>query len=227
MEHDQEQGAEGDAVKFTILDCEQRSPEWYAARVGRLTGSAASALFKTVQKGEAAARRDYRLQLVVERLTGKPQEDDYISKEMQRGIDLETTAIAEYEALTGLVVRRTGFIQSDEHMVGCSLDGDVDNFAGIVEVKCPKSATHLQYIGDGVVPSAYLPQLRHNAWVTGAQWADFLSFDDRFPSELQVFYVRITREQMKIDEYERAALAFLKEVDRNLISIRTLMKVAA
>lgn len=223
----QEQSSKGAAVKFTILEAEQRSAEWYSARAGRLTGSAAHALFKTVQKGEAAARRDYRLQLVVERLTGKPQEDDYVNKEMQRGIDLEATAIAEYEALTGLVVRRTGFIRSDDLMVGCSLDGDVDNFTGIVEVKCPKSATHLQYIGDGVVPSYYLPQLRHNAWVTGAQWADFLSFDDRFPPELQVFYVRAFRDDLKIDEYEKTALAFLKEVDRDLTSIRTLMRVAA
>lgn len=214
-------------MKFTIIEAEQRSAEWYSARAGRLTGSAAYNLFKTIKSGEAAARRDYRLQLVVERLTGKPQEDDYINREMQRGIDLEATAIAEYEALTGLVVRRTGFIQSDDFMAGCSLDGDVDNFTGIVEVKCPKSATHLQYIGDGVVPSNYLPQLRHNVWVTGAQWADFLSFDDRFPPELQVFYVRATREQLKIDEYEAEALRFLKEVERDLLSVRTLAKAAA
>jgi predicted phage-related endonuclease len=214
-------------VKFTIIEAEQRSDEWRAARAGLLTGSRARDMLTKIKTGEAAARRDLRLQLVVERLTGKPQEDDYVNKEMQRGIDLEPAAIAEYEALTGLVVRRTGFIRADDLLVGCSLDGDVDNFTGIVEVKCPKSATHLQYINDGIVPPAYLPQLRHNAWVTDANWADFLSFDDRFPSELQVFYARATREQLKLDEYKREVMAFLAEVERDLVSVRTLAKAAA
>lgn len=214
-------------MRITILDDEQRSPEWYASRAGRLTGSRARDMLTKIKTGEAAARRDLRLQLVVERLTGKPQEDDYVNKEMQRGIDLEPAALAEYEALTGLVVRRCGFIQADDLMVGCSLDGDVDFFTGIVEVKCPKSATHLQYIGDGVVPSAYLPQLKHNVWVTGAQWADFLSYDDRFPPEFQVFYKRITREELRLDEYEAEALKFLAEVERDLNSIRTLSMAAA
>lgn len=214
-------------MKFSIIDAEQRSPEWYQARAGLLTGSKAAHMLAKIKTGEAAKRRDLRLQLVCERLTGRPQEDDYVNKEMQRGIDLEAIAIAEYEALTGLVVRRTGFIRSDEYPVGCSLDGDIDNFAGIVEVKCPKSATHLQYIGDGFVPSDYLPQLRHNAWITGAQWADFFSYDDRFPTELQCFHVRRTRDQLKIDEYEKEAFTFLEGIERDLVWVKTLTKAAA
>lgn len=213
-------------MKFTIIEAPQRSDEWYSARAGRLTGSRAKDMLTKIKTGEAAARRDLRLQLVCERLTGQPQEDGYVSKEMQRGIDMESVALGEYEAATGLVVRRTGFIRSDEHPVGCSLDGDVDNFKGVVEAKCPKSSTHLLYLRGGVVPSEYVPQLRHNVWVTGAEWADFVSFDDRFPPEMQFFCARIYRKDLKIEEYEKEALAFLSEVERDLVSIRTLAAVA-
>jgi hypothetical protein len=214
-------------MKFTIIESDQRSDEWRAARAGRLTGSRASDMLATIRTGEAAARRDLRLQLVCERLTGRPQDDAYINKEMQRGIDMEPVALGEYEIATGLVVRRTGFLRGDDYMVGCSLDGDIDDFNGVLELKCPKSATHLLYIRGGVVPSEHLPQLRHNVWVTGAQWADFVSFDDRFPPELQFFRARVTRDQLKIDEYEKAALAFLEEVERDVISVQTLMRAAA
>lgn len=214
-------------MKFTILEAEQRSPEWYAARAGRLTGSRAGDMLAKIQRGEAAARRDLRLQLVCERMTGRPQEDGFVNKEMQRGIDLEAMARAEYEAATGVIVRTTGFLMADDLPVGCSLDGDIENFRGIVELKCPKSSTHLCYLRDGIVPKEYRPQLRHNLWVSGAEWADFVSYDDRFPVELQLFKARLYRKDADIDGYEQEAFAFLKEVDRDVLSVRTLLSVAA
>jgi hypothetical protein len=214
-------------MKFTIIEAEQRSAEWFAARAGRLTGSRAGDLLAKIKTGEAAARRDLRLQLVCERLTGRPQEDGFVNKEMQRGIDLEAMARAEYEAASGVIVRTTGFLMADDLPVGCSLDGDIENFRGIVELKCPKSATHLCYLRDGIVPREYRPQLRHNLWVSGADWADFVSYDDRFPFELQLFQARLLRKDADIEGYEKEALAFLKEVDRDLLSVRTLLEAAA
>jgi putative phage-type endonuclease len=170
-------------VSFTIINAEQRSPEWFAARLGRLTGSRAADMLSTIKTGEAAARRDLRMQLVCERLTNTLQEDAFINAAMQRGIDCEPLAFNAYEARTGNVAVRTGFLAHDDYLIGCSLDGHVGNFAGIVEMKCPKSATHLRYLRANVVPSDYLPQITHNLWVTGAEWCDFLSFDDRFPTE--------------------------------------------
>lgn len=214
-------------MNFTIIDAEQRSPEWFAARAGLLTGSRAADMLATIKSGEAAARRDYRLQLVCERLTGQPQEDGFINAAMQRGIDLEPKAFAAYEALTGSVAVRTGFLRHVTHLAGCSLDGHVDNFAGIVEIKCPKSATHLKYWrGPGTAPDEYLPQITHNLWITGAQWCDFLSFDDRFPADLQTFLVRVTREDVDIESYEKKALAFLAEVDAEVNAIKTARRAA-
>ena len=173
-----------------------------------------------IKTGEAAARRDYRLQLVCERLTGQPQDDLFINAAMQRGIDMEPFARAAYEAKTGNVAVQTGFLSHTTHRAGCSLDGHVDHFAGIVELKCPKSATHLRYLRDGVLPKEYVPQVTHNLWISGADWVDFLSYDDRFPSELQVFYTRVLVKDLDLAGYEQSALAFLAEVDHEVNALK-------
>jgi len=223
-----EGAAGGDGVNFKQVDAEQRSELWFAARAGRLTGSRASDMLATIKSGEAAARRDYRLQLVCERLTGQPQEEGFVNAAMQRGIELEPAAFAAYEALTGNVAVRSGFLAHTTHLAGCSLDGHVDNFAGIVEIKCPKSSTHLGYWrGKGEVPASHLAQVTHNLWITGAQWCDFLSFDDRFPADLQTFLVRVKREDVDIAAYETAALKFLAEVDTEVNALKTCSKGAA
>jgi putative phage-type endonuclease len=214
-------------VNFTVITAEQRSPEWFAARAGRLTGSVAADMLATIKSGEAAARRDLRMRLVCERLTGQPQEDTFVNAAMQRGIDMEPMAFSAYEAQTGLVAVRSGFLSHALHMAGCSLDGHVGNFEGIVELKCPKSSTHLKYLREGGIPKDYLPQILHNLWISGAQWCDFLSFDDRFPADMQVFYVRVERDDKAIAEYEAKALAFLGEVETEVNSLKGWKVVAA
>jgi hypothetical protein len=198
---------------FTVVDVPQRSTAWFQARLGRLTGSKAGAMLAVRQdKEEAAARRDLRVQLVVERLTGKPQDDGYVSPEMRRALEVEPLAVAAYEALTRHVVQRSGFLTHDTLPVGCSLDGHLGDFAGILEIKCPKSATHLRYLEAGTVPPEHLPQIVHNLWVSGAAWCDFLSFDDRFPPHLQTVLVRYLRNEQEIALYTLAVAAFLDEV---------------
>lgn len=179
-----------------------------------------------IKTGEAASRRDLRMQLALERITGVPQEDSYVSKEMQRGIDLEPIALGEYEAITGTLVQQCGFVSMVGVMAGCSLDGYVGDFDGIVELKCPKSATHLEYIRSRTIPSEYHGQLTHNMWVTDAKWAEFVSYDDRFPEHLRLYRCRVTREEMRVSEYEQAALRFLAEVVVDVKEIESL-KLAA
>lgn len=200
-------------MKFHIVEHEQRSLAWFLARSGRLTGSRASDMLAKIKTGEAAARRDYRLQLTAERLTGMPQESDFINAAMQHGIDTEPFAFDAYESVTGEMVRRTGFICADEVMVGCSLDGDISDFEGIIELKCPKTATHLTYLRAGTMPAAYVPQVTHNLWVTGAQWCDFASFDNRLPKELQLFRIRVHAKDIDLEAYDSAAMGFLAEVE--------------
>lgn len=206
----------------TVLDCAQRSPEWYAARLGRLTGSRANDALKTIQKGEAAGRKKLRIQLVLERLTGKPQESAYISPAMQVGMDREFEARELYEALTGTLVEQCGFLQHTELMAGCSLDGFIGDFEGIVEIKAPEPHTHLEYLTTGKVPLEYQRQLLHSFWCSGAQWCDWFSYEPTFPEHLRVKMVRVLRNEAEIAAYEIMVRAFLAEVDRELAVVSAL-----
>lgn len=209
---------------YTVIDAPQRSPEWYAARAGRLTGSAAADMLAFLKKGgETEKRKNLRARLVCERLTGRALDEDvFVTREMQRGIELEGAAAAAYEAATGLLCRWSGFLSHDALMVGCSLDGHVgDPLTGIIEIKCPKSTTHLSYLQGGGVPEEYVPQGTHNLWVSGAAWCDFVSFDDRFPPPLDLFIVRLERDEAAIAAYDAQARAFLTEVERDLAGVMT------
>lgn len=217
---------------FAIHGADQRSPEWFAARAGRLTSSVAKCLFaEGKKKGEESyQRRDLRIRLALERMTGQPQdEDSWQSDAMRRGVEREADARLAYEAETGTLVEQAGFLSLNAHMAGTSLDGYVEDFAGIVELKCPKSATHIGYLRQATpeIPAEYLPQIKHHLWVTGAQWADFVSFDDRLPEHLRLVIYRVMRDQLDIPGYEKTALAFLAEVAAEVEALKALRTVAA
>lgn len=208
---------------FTVIDAAQRSPQWFAARAGRITGSKAACVVDFLKSGkESADRRDYRFQIVAETLSGQPEEDGngYVSSAMARGVEKEPDLRRSYEAITGLVVQSTGFLAHTTHKAGCSLDGHVGNFAGIIEGKCPKTATHLKYLREGIVPKDYLPQIWHNLWISGAAWCDFVSFDDRLPEHMRTFIVRCERDEAAINAYVEQALKFLEEVDLEVKSLQ-------
>jgi hypothetical protein len=117
-----------------IIDCEQRSPEWFQARCGLLTGSHAQCVLAQGKKGgEAVTRANYRMQLVCERLTGIPTEEGFNSADMKRGSALEPKAIASIESSHGIMVMRSGFIRHGTYLAGCSLDGYVGNFKRVIE----------------------------------------------------------------------------------------------
>jgi predicted phage-related endonuclease len=179
-------------------------------------------MLATIRSGEAAARRDLRAQIVCERLTGQSQEDVYINKEMQRGVDLEATARGAYEAATGALVQPCGFLQHPELATGGSPDGEIGGYTGLVEIKCPKSATHLSYLRSHAVPKDYLAQIQHQLWLTGAAWCDFVSFDDRFPEALRLVIVRVYREHVDLKAYELLVRMFLAEVDREYKEVAAL-----
>jgi putative phage-type endonuclease len=210
-----------------ILDLEQRTPEWHAARLGRVGSSDAADMLATIKTGEAAARRDLRMRLVCARLTGRVEESGFVSAEMQRGTDLEPVARAYYEAETGSMVETIGYVQHDELMAGYSPDGFV-GAEGAVEIKVPKTTTHLKYLRDGKIPNEYRAQLVHALLISGREWIDFVSFDDRLPDALSFFCTRLTlsRELMgdlaELDAYEKKLRAFLAEVDTELEALQTL-----
>ncbi len=213
---------------FSVLDCEQRSAAWLQARAGILTASdAADAIAKPLRSGgEPAARRDLRVRLCVERLTGQPTEGGYVNEAMQRGIDLEAEARAAYEAVTGELATEVGFVRHNTLAIGCSPDGVVGDFEGGVEIKCPKSATHWTYLKHKRLPAEYVAQVTHTLLLTGAPWWDFVSYDPRFPEEARVFVVRVRREDVDLKGHEAAVREFLAEVDAEFAAMTTLIKGA-
>ena len=199
-----------------ILTGDQRSPEWFAARIGYFTASRAADMMAQIKTGEAAARRDLRLQIVLERITGVSQETGYVNADMLRGIDVEPVGIAAYEAATGHLVSHVGFLAHDTLRAGCSPDGLIGNWDGGLELKCPKSATHLSYLRGKAIPKEYQYQMMMAMWITRAHWWDFASFDDRFPPKLQLFVARLQRNEADIAAFELLTRQFLTEVDKEV-----------
>src|SRR5262245_52635588 len=100
---------------------DQRSPEWVALRLGRVTSSCAAEMLARLKdpKAEAAGRRNLRVRLTLERVTGRSLESAYVSPAMQQGIAREVDALTLYEGLTGRLLRPVGFVAHEELMAGC------------------------------------------------------------------------------------------------------------
>lgn len=212
---------------FTVIDAPQRSEAWIAARLGRLTGSVAGDMLSKVKSGESAGRRNLRIRLMLERLTGRSQESSFASAAMQVGIEREEAAFAAFEAVTGDVAVRTGFLSHNVHMAGCSLDGHIGDFEALLSIKCRQPAAHLEAVRSGSVPAAAMAQLRHELWITGAFTHTYFSWNPDFPPSLQSRIVTVKREDADIEGYEAAAVAFLREVDAEVQAVRTMTDLGA
>jgi putative phage-type endonuclease len=190
---------------------EQRSDEWFAARLGKVTASKVSDVMAKTKSGYAASRTNYMMALLCERLTGK-REDFYVNAAMQRGTDLEANARSVYEAECGLLVCETGLvIHSGIKHFGASPDGLVGD-DGLLEIKCPNTATHIEFIRTGKPKSEYQWQMLAQMACTGRQWCDFVSYDDRLPSALQYSCIRFERDDSRIAEMESEIIKFLSEL---------------
>ena len=197
---------------MNLIDCPQGSEAWLAARAGRVTASRISDVIAKIKSGEAAAHRDYRAQLVAEILTGRPQDDSFMNAEMQWGLDQEPFARGAYEVAKNVLVDQVGFIiHPSIERAGASPDGIAGK--GGLEIKCPKTATHLQYLLSGEVPAKYHPQMLWQAACGEFEYVDFVSYDPRLPAHLQLFVCRLERDDKRITEITAEVNVFLREVD--------------
>jgi len=189
---------------------EQRSEEWFQARLGKVTASRVADVLAKIKSGESASRRNYKIQLVSERLTGERQET-YINQAMQDGIDREFYARERYVQQHG-EVEEVGFIQHPTLEAGASPDGMVGT-DGILEIKCPMGSTHTETLMTQEVPSKYVPQIQFQLLVTGRKWCDFVSYNPMFPENLQLFVKRVEADPVYQKELESEVKQFLSEVD--------------
>ena len=211
---------------MTIVSVPQGSPEWLEARAGKVTASRIADVLAKVKTGEAAGRRDYRAQMVAEILTGRPQESGFMNDAMRWGTEQEPYARAAYECQAGVLVDQVGMVLHPSIERGAaSPDGLVDP-DGLVEIKCPNTATHLDYLLDGTVPAKYQPQMLWQMACTGRDWCDFVSFDPRLPEDLQLFVARFQRDQARIDAMEAEVRAFLVEVEETVSRLRAIKGAA-
>ncbi len=198
-------------TRENMLDVAQRSESWYAARCGSLGASQIGDAIARTKTGWGASRANLAARLVAERMTGQPQ-DSYSNAAMQWGVETEPQARAMYQLETGSEVTEIGLIVHPS-IVGthASPDGLVGD-AGLVEIKCPNTATHIDTLLARTVPGKYITQMQWQMACSGRQWCDFVSFDPRMPSDLQLWVCRVERDDERIAELESLVSEFLAEV---------------
>lgn len=202
---------------------EQRSDEWFAARCGKATGSRIADIVAKTKSGYSASRANYMAQLVVERMTGKVAES-FSNAAMDWGTEQEPYARAAYEAHSGVLVDEVGMVDHPTvAMSGASPDGLVGE-DGLVEIKCPTTATHIETLMEKAAPKKYIDQMQWQMACTGRKWCDFVSFDPRMPQGLQLFVKRVERDDEYIAELESEVAAFLQEVSDKVQKLKSLME---
>ena len=191
---------------------EQGTQLWKELRLGHVTASCVADIMMKGKSGESETRRKYKMRIIAERLTRQGQ-DSYMNAAMEWGIEQEPYARMAYELEHDVLVDKTGFWHHPTiPYVGVSPDGLV-NDDGLVEIKCPNTTTHLDYVDDDKVPSKYYKQIQCQLWVTGRQWCDFVSFDPRLQYKKRLFVKRCYRDEELISEMSTAVNEFLSEVD--------------
>ena len=194
---------------------DQRSPEWYAARLGKVTASRVADVVAKTKTGYSTSRVNYMAQLICERLTGV-QGESYSSAAMQWGTDTEPMARSAYENFSGALVMETGLVPHQTiPMAAASPDGLIGS-DGLVEIKCPITATHIETLLGQSTPGRYVTQMQWQMACTGRKWCDFVSFDPRMPESMQLFVERIARNDETISLLEREVVMFLGELDEKV-----------
>ena len=200
---------------------EQRTEEWFAARCGKVTASRVADIIAKTKTGYSTSRENYLAQLVCERMTGKPAES-YSNSAMQWGTDQEPFARAAYEAAKDVLVDELGFATHPTiSMAGASPDGLVGLF-GLVEIKAPHTATHIQTLLDGTVPTKYITQMQWQMACTQRQWCDFVSFDPRMDEGLQLFIKRVEYDPIYVASLEKEVINFLFDIEHKIMQLNKL-----
>lgn len=209
-----------------IIAAEQGSPEWHAARAGRVTASKIADMLARTKTGWGASRANYAAQLVAERLTGAVA-DSYMNEAMRWGVEKEPEAIAAYEFYRDLPVTRVGFVLHptiDDS--GASPDGLVGE-PGLIECKCPNTSTHIETLLGQSVPGKYQDQIQWQLACTGREWCDFVSFDPRMPESMRLFVKRLNRDNARIAEIEKEVRIFLAEIGKTVSELTRIYADAA
>lgn len=199
----------------------QGSPEWHMQRLGKVTASKLADMLARTQKGWGASRANYLAELVAARLTGVPTVS-FANDAMRWGTETEPQARAAYEFFTDHSVCSSEF---EDHptipMSGASPDGHI-GADGLIEIKCPNTATHIDTLLGGGIPERYRVQMQWQMACTNRVWCDFVSFDPRMPGNMQLFIKRLDRDDVQIANLEKEVTLFLGEVSAKVDALKIL-----
>jgi hypothetical protein len=202
---------------FSEADVPQGSPAWHSLRCGVLTGSRCSPVLVDESKKPSAGKANLLTELVVERCTGQTTKAQTFGAAteavMAQGLEREPDAIRRFESETLQVVRRVGFVYWVGKRAGCSPDGVLGDFDELVSIKCRDLKAHYEHIRRGTIPADARRQMAHEMWVTNARKHHYVSFNPSFERRLQFAHVELTRAELDVDGYARAAEGFLREVE--------------
>ena len=199
---------------------EQRTNEWHQQRLGRVTASSVYKVMAKTKTGYSADRENYQAQLVVERMTGQPAKS-YSNAAMEWGVEQEANARAAYEAQMGKLVEEVGFIPHPTiPMCGASPDGVVGD--GLIEIKCPETATMIEMQLNQKIPDKYMKQMQLQMRCADKQWCHFVVYDPRMPERLQLLILHVDRDDKLIGEMEAEIIKFLAEVDEKVKKLEAL-----
>ena len=196
-----------------VIDCQQGTDEWRMARLGKVGASMVADATARTKTGWGASRANLAARLVAERLTGVLSES-FVNDAMRWGTEKEPEAREFYSFVIGNEVKQVGLVLHPtlDHAVA-SPDGLVSD-GGLVEIKCPNTATHIETLMSGNADPRYLKQMQWQMACTGRQWVDWVSYDPRMPDEMRLFVRRVDRDQKMISELEEQIGEFLSEVER-------------
>ena len=195
-----------------MTEVEQRSPEWFASRLGKVTASRVADVIAKTKSGYSASRDNYMAQLICERLTGQ-QGESFTNAAMTWGTETEPLARSAFEAYADVMVEEVGFVPHPSiEMSGASPDGLVGLF-GMLEIKCPNTATHIDTLLSQIVPGKYITQMQWQMRCCERQWCEFVSFDPRLPQDLQLFVKRVEFDPEYVAMLEKEVIQFLAELD--------------
>ncbi len=200
---------------------EQGTPEWHALRCGKVTASRVADIVAKTKTGPSALRANYMAELIAERLSGTVAAS-YTNAAMQHGTETEPEARNAYSFYKNVDVDLIGFVDHPSiEMCGASPDGLVGN-AGLVEIKCPNTATHIETLIGAAVPGKYATQMQWQMACTGRQWCDFVSYDPRLPERMRLFVRRVERDEDRIAELAAEIVKFQGELDGKLAELAKL-----
>lgn len=201
----------------------QRTEDWYNDRVGKVTASRIGDVMAKTKTGVSASRKNYASQLVCEIMTGK-REEGFQSAAMLHGIETEKEARKEYELETFNIVEECGFIQApDIERSGASPDGLI-GVEGVLEIKCPNTATHIETMLTGVIDIKYIYQIQWQMYCSGRKWCHFVSYDNRMPEGLRIYIIYVERDDKMIETIKSEVIKLIEEVEETVKKLSERLK---